>query len=128
MKSFTDLAQSEQLAEILPIKSADMIYSPLGDDYPWVWYEEVKLLEKNATPCWSLAALYSILTNNENISITLYRDGLDKWVCECDSRFKIISSRTNVFATSADNPVDACYEMIVKLHESNPIVLWRNNI
>ena len=128
MKSFTDLAQSEQLTEILPIESADMIYSPLGNNYPWVWHEEVKLLERNATHCWSLAALYSILPNNENISVTLYRDGLDKWKCECDIRFKINSSIPNVFATSADNSVDACYEMIVKLHELNPIGLWRNSM
>ena len=61
MKSFTDIEQSKKLVEILPIESADMLYSPLGNDYPWVWHEEVKLLEKNATPCWSLTALLDVL-------------------------------------------------------------------
>ena len=114
MKSFTDLKQSEKLAEMLPIKSADMIYSPLGDrNYPWVWHEKVKLLEKNAIPCWSLAALYSILPNGENVATTLYSDGLGMWYCIHDGRY------TKIFGTNADSPIDACYEMILMLHEKN---------
>lgn len=61
MKSFTDLEQSKELAKILRIDSADMRYTPFTDKYPWVWHEEVKLLEKNATPCWSVAALLDIM-------------------------------------------------------------------
>lgn len=123
MKSFTDLEQSKTLAEILPIDSADMRYTPFGDKNPWVWSEEPKLLEKGAIPCWSLTALYNILPNNEIISTSLFRDGLDKWMCEYDASFKIVPSMTNVFATTADNPIDACYEMIIQIHELNPRVL-----
>ena len=56
MKSYTSLEQSRKLAEILPLESADMYYSPLGDDtHPWVL--ECNLIEKDAVLCWSLQAL-----------------------------------------------------------------------
>ena len=61
MKSYTDLSQSKKLAEILPIETADMRYVPFGDTHPWVWNEEVKLLEKDSVPCWSLAALLNVI-------------------------------------------------------------------
>lgn len=113
MKSFTDLEQSKKLAEILPIESADMRYTPFGDKNLWVWSEDVKLLEKNAVPCWSLAVLYSILPNDEDVSTTLYCDGLDDWYCKHDGRY------TKIFGVYADNPIDACYEMIIMLLEKN---------
>ena len=98
-----------------------MRYTPFGFKNPWVWNEEVKLLEKDATPCWSLAALYSILTNNADISTTLYHDGRDglglKWFCEYDSRYKDVFD-TYISGIYADNPIDACYEMIIKIHKS----------
>ena len=39
MKSYTDLEQSKKLAEILPLKSADMRYAPFGDTHPWLLEE-----------------------------------------------------------------------------------------
>lgn len=75
-KSYTDLEQSKKLAEILPLKSADMwwnYYSVTTDfgtpqiihlNTPWVgsfnWNDE-----PDNIPCWSLSALYSILPNNK---------------------------------------------------------------
>lgn len=60
MKSYTDLEQSKILAKILPFESADMRYSPLGDNmHPWIWTDT--FIEKNAVPCWSLAALLDVL-------------------------------------------------------------------
>ena len=120
IKSFTDVSQSKALAEILPLESADMRYAPFGDTHPWVWDEEVKLLEKGSIPCWSLAGLYGIFPNNKKESTTLSRGGwkieppeyIDNWWCEYED-----DNHTKDFAVSADNPVDACVAMVEKLNE-----------
>ena len=119
MKSFTDLAQSEQLAEILPLKSADMLYTPLGNNYPWVWHEEVKLLEKNATPCWSVAALLEVIPQEifDGKYVINITEGLNnRWVLTYD-HFENRNHSDYSLSIGADNLVDACVEMIVKLHE-----------
>ena len=121
MKAYTDLEQSKKLAKILPIESADMRYAPFGDTHPWVWDEEVKLLENGAVPCWSLAALMEILSSElqDNHYLTLdkepYENG-DEYCCcyeDCNG-----NSFRHCFS---DNPVDACYEMIIKLKEKGLI-------
>ena len=113
MKSFTDLEQSEKLAEILPLKSADMLYTPLGNNYPWVWHEEVKLLEKNATPCWSVAALLDIMPLE--VSFAKQTDGVGTYyyIASTDARYCDAHTQRHL------NVVDTCVEMIVKLHELN---------
>lgn len=121
MKSYTDLEQSRKLAEILPIESADMFYTSLNSDYPWIWIDK-HLMEVEDIPCWSLAALYSILPNNKKETTTLSRGGwkiepveyLDNWWCEYEDE-----NHTKDFTVSADNPVDACVEMIIRLNELN---------
>ena len=127
MKSYTDLEQSKKLAEILPLESADMTlpfrhtkddkylpgyvgtrsYIDVYNDMivlPGMDKEEVcKLIQ----PCWSLAALLSVLP--EEISLNSFKDG--NWnalVQQHDGR---------MIYEDKDNPVDACYELILKLHE-----------
>jgi len=123
MKAYTDLEQSKKLAEILPLESADMFYTSLNSDYPWIWIDK-HLMEVEDIPCWSLGALYSILPNNKRESTTLSRGGWkidtieympNTWWCEYEDN----ENPTKYFNTSADNSVDACYEMILKLHEMN---------
>ncbi len=61
------------------------------------------------TPCWSLAALLSILpkiVNNKTLFI------------ETSAALWHVGYR-NIYTARADNPVDACYEMILSLHEQN---------
>ena len=127
MKAYTDLEQSKMLAEILPLESADMLFQ-LGEDkyadnirVP-LTKEHWEQMIPDIKPCWSLAALYGILPNNEKESTTLSRGSwnidpveyLNNWWCEYED-----DSITNDFSVSANNPVDACYEMILKLHELN---------
>ena len=105
IKSFTDLNQSKKLAEILLLESADMRYSPLGNNmHPWVWTDT--FIEKDAIPCWSLTALLDLLPSGK---VLIH----DKESC----RYKCICK--NIDTYFYDNPVDACYEMILKLYELN---------
>ena len=116
MKSYTDLEQSKKLAEILPIESADMHYSK-DFDSNWsvglVKYISIKIpkyvvnIEEHLLPCWSLVALLDVLpegtrllksTTNDTYHCDCPKENIDKWF---------------------DNPVDVCYEMIIKLHEQN---------
>ena len=123
IKSFTSLEQSRKLAEILPLESADMRYS-IVDNEAFICLEHHNEYEQ--IPCWSLAALLGVLPNNKHITTTLSRGGwkidpveyIDKWFCEYEDEVDEDSPCKN-FSVSADNPVDACYELILKLHELN---------
>ena len=121
MKAFTDIAQSKKLAEILPIDSADMRYTP-DLAYPWVW--DGYLLEDGAIPCWSLAALLNLFW-----SLAEMLNILSKRIHSIDEDATVIlSSRKNIEwnlsisnsgleAVTKSDPIDACVEMIIKLNE-----------
>lgn len=121
IKSYTDLEQSKALSEFLPIESADMRYTPFGDTHPWFLSND--LIEKDSTPCWSLAALLSVLPVMVNYKGSLIRLRMDKgnvgqddyaiWYDDLDNGLS-----TNI-ASEAKNYIDACYEMIIKFHELN---------
>ena len=123
MKSYTDLEQSKKLAEILPLESADVIwvYSAFEDDYfpHFRGFGKIVAGAKDIK-AWSLAALYSILPNNKKETTTLSRGGwkiepieyLNNWWCEYEDE-----NHTKDFTVSADNPIDACVEMIIRLNE-----------
>lgn len=121
IKSYTDIEQSKKLAEILPMESADMWYhghhSPLKserkyDDEPCPFHSVSPNWDK---PCWSLAALLDVLPKNLDIGrpvlATNYRGYY--WVSYFDEYM-----RENKFTSKIyNNPIDACYEMIIKLYE-----------
>lgn len=121
MKAYTDLEQSKKLAEILLPETADMHYSK---DFDGSWfvdlakYTSVKIpkyvgnIEEHLLPCWSLAALLNIL-DYPQLSKDKLGSGKTGWMvsaypndCRYDSCWH-------------DNPVDACVEMIIRLHEQN---------
>ena len=115
IKLYTDLEQSKKLAEILSIKSADMEYMFLKKDgskvgnVPFVkdGFEEPECCY-TFIPCWSLAALLEEL--NRNLwKVSLKCCGAE-WDITYDDGEKYIS-------VSSDYAIDACYEMILKLHE-----------
>lgn len=83
MKSFTDIPQSKKLAEILPIKSADLWYAEryagqvldngkyVVEDTPYYYLSLARPSENNFSqdtikdiPCWSLAALLELIPKN----------------------------------------------------------------
>lgn len=129
MKNYCDLNQCKVLMEFLPLESADMCwcnYSIKGvnytDEFSAHLYAVKEMKDTFDTalngwdkyweliPCWSLAALLNVLPypqsskdkigiNKEGWMVSVYPDN-----CRYDSCWH-------------DNLVDACVEMILKLHE-----------
>lgn len=105
-KICTNLEQSKRLQSLgIDIKTADMDYIPFANnpqEYDCiinVWNNEH---EKDWIPAWSLAALLDVYP------MVVGRD-MDMYCCWQNSK--------NLHSKHYDNPVDACYEMILKLHE-----------
>jgi len=139
MKSYSDLEQSKKLAEILPLESADMVllheepYETSDSKFdglhqalcvPFSKYDKSwRQKYKNISyfPCWSLAALleqlpYEVCDDDGHSSYLeinkeddLYQLVYTDPYCDFES---IETDRYEYF-------VDACYEMILKLHEIN---------
>ena len=117
IRSYTTIEQSRKLAEILPLESADMFHfihevDTVGFGYKKDAQEFYSKTKFEYIPCWSLAALLEILdylqlskdklgSGKEGWMVSVYPDN-----CRYDSCWH-------------DNPVDACYEMILKLHEQS---------
>jgi len=106
IKNCTDIEQSRKLAEILPLESADMCYDGYALDNNG--NHPVRLHKPDGEydiPCWSLAALFAILPD---YTLQTNTDGAVFVVCE---------SKKPMISDAYDNPVDACYEMILRLNE-----------
>ena len=110
MKSYTDINQSRKLTEILPLESADMDYIPIVNidgEYSITVneWDNDHITEEGWIPCWSLAALLNVLPPIYNL----------KPILDLEEN-SIQYSGIDIYV-KADNPVDACYEVILKLHE-----------
>lgn len=111
-KIYTDILQSKKLAEILPIESADM-YNPnrIDTKYQSILPIECKHgnpLLSQEIPAWSLAALLGFLKEPELIS-----NSEGKWL------IRVWYHNYPYSKGGYDDPVDACVDMIEKLHELN---------
>lgn len=129
MKAYTDIEQSKKLAEILSIESADMSWVEKGNAKR-TWYDAeniritTKYEKKYYIPCWSLAALLDVLPTylfefDRGIDLNVYPNLNGRgWHCSYMPNC-IENMKTDKFKliTSGDTLVDACYEMILKLHE-----------
>ena len=122
MKAFSDLEQSKKLAEILPIESADMYWWSSGKRYYIEAMDDGDFNEEEGhIRAWSLAALINIIPQElfDGEYIINITEGIDnKWIITYDH----YENRNHSFyglSTGADNLVDACYEMILKLNELN---------
>ena len=105
MKNYTDLEQSKKLAEILPIESADMFYRDNGIDVKLMWEHNA---QKVKNPCWSLAALLAVLDEPY-----LFKK-FNTWSC-----YVFDPNNHRFISTDLAEPVDTCYEMIIRLNELN---------
>ena len=108
VKSFTSLEQSRKLAKILPLETADMYWWFSGKRYYIEAMDDGDFNEEEGhVRAWSLAALLGVLPNG----IVMNKDS--------QNGMYHFSSKYIGTSVTADNPVDACYEMIIKLNELN---------
>lgn len=142
MKSFTDIEQSKKLAEMLPLESADMHYEyvlPRSNKLKHIpsignpvealeWYnkgythfgKEPLSLKEYCIPCWSLAALINALPISIKFKDDEYYLRFMKEYVEYANDEISLTGRC-LHTTGNNNLVDACYEMIEKLHTENLI-------
>ena len=126
MKSYTDLEQSKKLAEILPFESADMHYSTwtildgefiVSPNYGNTIEDLQEDYGNQIIPCWSLAALLSLIKDKYGYFDLVY---LKRTV---DGRANPLEDvhrfSTDVYDVYKKEAIDACYEMVLKLHELN---------
>ena len=124
MKSYTGIEQSKKLAEFLSLESADLWWAEryegrvvnweyIVEEKPVYYLSFTKPSEDNWSqdtikdiPCWSLAALLDVIPSGKAL---IHDKGNLGYKCICN----------NMDTYFHDNPVDACYEMILKLHEQN---------
>jgi hypothetical protein len=108
IRAYTTIEQSRKLAEILPIESADMYWYLATKDNPKARFNEgYNEYGDFELPCWSLAALLDVLPNG----IVMNKDSQN-------GIYHVSSTHIGTYIR-ADNPVDACVDMIIKLNELN---------
>ena len=135
IKSYTDIEQSRKLAEILPLESADMVITfdyTNGEYIPnkpsinlylkchtmLLRYFDKEETDRRVVPCWSLAALLGVIPKRIKdynvLRIDISNNDFAIWYDEIG--YGVNNDLPNITTESA---VDACYEMIIKLHELN---------
>ena len=123
MKGYTDLEQSKKLAEFLPLKSADMYYSKHDTIHANTLYGSCDIQYFNIReyiPCWSLAVLLDIIPYAIHKSDSeFYRLEIDKGYNDYAVWYSNNGLTVDDLDVTSDNFVDACVEMIIKLHEQN---------
>lgn len=132
IRAYTTIEQSRKLAEILPIKSADMWWSrctitDFGDGALKVSYtvEPCNISQfrntKEDIPCWSLAALleqlpYELCDDDGNSSYLGINKEDDVYQLVYEDPYGDFES---IETDRYEHFVDACYELILKLNELN---------
>lgn len=130
-KSYTDLEQSKKLEEILPLKSADNVIVSFGgregtktvvmpkETFDIIRTPFADIRETNV--CWSLAALLDVLESEidgeegETYQLKIDKDGT-WWYVWYEEEY---DDENTIETKSTQDLLDACYLMIVKLHEQN---------
>ena len=119
-KTCTDLTQSKKLIELgIDVKTADMYYFKHSLEN---YYSPIPLIGNYSVihdqiPCWSLAALIAVLPL-ETETHKQIPDGY-KVYYYVESYMKRMGKEIYLSTERHDNLIDACYEMIIKLHEQN---------
>lgn len=117
IKNCTDIGQSKRLVEILGFESVDMYYhyttgvKSYYEDVPkYVQVFNHFVFFHNDIPCWSFSALFDVLPDGTDVTKDKSDIENEKYMCT-------VGVENDIISTFADNPVDACYEMVLKLHE-----------
>ena len=106
-KICTSLEQSKKLIELgIDVETADMYWWTYSKKYYRAAMEDGDFNKESDIPAWSLAALLSVLPTS---TIDSSDDHYFRMYCQ------------QKFSEWHDNPVDACYEMVVWLKENGYI-------
>lgn len=119
-KICTDIEQSEKLIEFgIDVNTADMCHRFRWSNDSFILLPCAEKAREPITddiPAWSLAALLNILKDN----IKIEKTGLD----QSDMfTYSIVGDGYDYKTYEHRELIDACYEMIVKLHEKNELVI-----
>ena len=122
MKQYTDIEQSRTLTAILPLESADMYY-PNRTDIKYqgalpIEYKHGNPLLSQEIAAWSLAALLDVLKQvkeikYQRVTILVGRFAGNHWYVE----LLRVQDERSVCIEHSKELVDACYEMIIRLHK-----------
>lgn len=114
MKSHTDIPQSKQLIEILPIESADMCYiqdllagGKYGEYKPYVG-DLIPAYGQDKIRCWSLSAL---LAQMPCAILQVSNDGY----------YRVFMP--DYYSDWHDNPIDACVELLERARKEEELIL-----
>ena len=115
-KICTDIKQSKKLIELgidvntadltvidLPIQNGDR-FKFINNKLPGDIFPSITDGKSEKIPAWSLSALLDILPTGK---VLLHDKGNRGYKCICN----------NIDTYFHDNPIDACYEMIIRLYE-----------
>ena len=120
IKSYTDIEQSRKLAEILPLESADMYRVFENNAETRVYYGKAPTAHFVCEPCWSVAALMDIFPDEITDDGDVYRNMSfhlkGKYIIQYP---RLTTLWPSLLSVEADNYVDACCQMVLKLHELN---------
>lgn len=139
MKSYTDIEQSKNLAKILPHESADLKWFFWMEEsnasktpsfgYSKIMAETYKETDAIYLPCWSLSALLGVLqiyttptAFSTNISVPSLTKTKNGYSITYVGNYRIMESNNDIdspIEIIADNPIDACVNMIIKLNKLN---------
>ena len=141
IKSYTDINQSKFLAEILPLKSADMYYAghqSIINPKDWEYGDTPNIRGKYISfddkrifyPCWSLATLLNVLPNEiitDNMFECHYQIDIRKYGGGNNTTLYQIAYGNNrglsgswhdmINTEEKESLIDCCVQMIIKLHE-----------
>ena len=127
MNAYTSISQSITLGKFLPLESADGFYESILNPTTKEWDDILVTGTEWAspevvTPAWSLAALMNVFPKEgscTSLSFGYYDvegNYTSSWLC-CYEKEGESTDDYIIETIPADNPIDACYEMILKLHE-----------
>ena len=113
-KICTTIEQSKKLIELgIDVNTADMFWA--DGERPAVWNNKDTSLDEMDIPAWSLAALFKLLPKCiEGAEPSLIKTFRDDYRIVYD-----IHGDENITSEDYTNPIDACYEMIIRLKEND---------
>jgi len=113
-KICTSIEQAKKLIEILSFESADMYWWSSGKRHYIEAMDDGDFNEKEGhVRAWSLAALLKYLSEvKPQVYTPILFPSERKWILQF-----VEYGHGNVCEVSCDNPIDACYDMILKLNE-----------